>query len=661
MMIPDSMATTTQPGSASGSLREQIEQQKALAGVISRIRRPLDLNLIFEITATEVRQLLKADRVGVFRFDPAVRWQGEFVSEDVAPGLKSAIAAKVHDHCFGDQFAAHYAEGRIQAVADIYDAGLSHCHVEILSQFQVRANLAVPLLNGDILWGLLCVHQCSAPRSWQTSEIEFIKQIAEHFTVAIQQAEYIHRAQTQATQLAQAAQRQQALAATVDKIRQSLDLDTIFQTTTQEVRQLLAVDRVAIFRFNSDWSGEFVAESVAPGWIPLADVQPFIADVHLQETQGGRYSQHETFTVDDIYQQGLRDCHIALLDRLQAKAFIIVPIFEGDKLWGLMGAYQNTSSREWQAHEVELLAQIGTPLGVAIQQAELLGQTQRQAVELTQTLKALQQTQTQLIQGEKMAGLGQLVAGVAHEINNPINFISGNLTHIDTYTQNLLSLVRLYQAHYPIPEAEIEAQLEKIGLDFVMEDCPKLLDSMRMGTDRILHIVLSLRNFSRLDEAERKQVDLHEGIDSTLLILGHHLKATSKRPQIEVIKHYGALPRVECYPAQLNQVFLNILKNGIDALEASYQAQLQSQLRLEIHTEVSKNRAIVRIIDNGIGISEAVRPRIFDPFFTTKEPGQGTGLGLSISYQIVVQKHKGKLKCLPQVGQGTEFRIEIPL
>ena len=238
-------------------IQEQLEQQKALAGVIKLIRQPLDLQTIFQTTATEVRQLLKADRVAVFKFDIENDWEGEFVSEDVASDWDSVIAKKVHDHSFGKHFAVHYQQGRVQAVADIYAAGLSHCHADILAQFQVRANLVVPLLQENFLWGLLCVHQCSDIRNWKESEIEFIQLIAEHFTVAIQQAEYFRKLELQAAKLAQAAQRDKVIAQIVNKIRTQLDIEDIFQTTTQDIRELIQADRVAIFRFNPDWSGNF--------------------------------------------------------------------------------------------------------------------------------------------------------------------------------------------------------------------------------------------------------------------------------------------------------------------------------------------------------------------------------------------------------------------
>ncbi|MBX9257964.1 amino acid permease [Desmonostoc muscorum CCALA 125] len=280
---------------------------------------------------------------------------------------------------------------------------------------------------------------------------------------------------------------------------------------------------------------------------------------------------------------------------------------------------------------------------------------------------------SQLVQSEKMSSLGQLVAGVAHEINNPVNFIYGNINFASQYIEDLLKLLQLYQQYYPHPVPEIENKIEAIDLNFLITDLPNLLSSMEVGAERITEIVLSLRNFSRLDEAEMKAVNIHEGIDSTLMILENRLKAKPNSVGIEVIKEYGELPLVECYAGQLNQVFMNILANAIDALEESLVFSHSSfatdkglmtnnRGQIRIHTKLNKDKQVViRIADNGLGIPEDVQQRLFEPFFTTKPVGKGTGLGLSISYQIITQKHQGKLQCISTVGQGTEFVIIIPL
>jgi PAS domain S-box-containing protein len=299
----------------------------------------------------------------------------------------------------------------------------------------------------------------------------------------------------------------------------------------------------------------------------------------------------------------------------------------------------------------------------ALRQSE--AQLREKADQLEQALLELQETQIQLIQTEKMSSLGQLVAGIAHEINNPVSFIYGNIPHATQYTQDLLHLVELYRRHYPNPVPEIQAEAEAIDLDFLSEDLPKLMDSMQIGAERIRQIVLSLRNFSRRDQAASERVDLHQGIDNTLLLLQHRLKAKAGHPEIQVIKEYGDLPLVECYAGQVNQVFMNILSNAIDALEEARSTTQELRSRssmLRIRTELQDgNTVVIRMADNGPGIPPHVQQQIFDPFFTTKSVGQGTGLGLSISYQIVVEKHGGQLKCFSTPGEGTEFWIELPV
>jgi NO-binding membrane sensor protein with MHYT domain/signal transduction histidine kinase len=306
------------------------------------------------------------------------------------------------------------------------------------------------------------------------------------------------------------------------------------------------------------------------------------------------------------------------------------------------------------------------------------------ATQLELTLQTLRQTQAKLIQTEKMSSLGQLVSGVAHEINNPVSFIDGNLCYANEYIQDLLALVHLYQKHYPNPICEIQTFANTIGLEFLSEDLPKLLKSMEVGAERIREIVLSLRNFSRHDEAEMKQVDIHQGMDSTLLILQGRLKATGKHRAIEVVKEYGNLPVVECYAGQLNQVLMNILSNAIDALEevrvapsvsgqentrrtpcirirTSYLRCQDQHRQASIDGQPITDSVLIQIADNGSGMTEDVKAKLFDPFFTTKPVGKGTGLGLAISYQIVVEKHEGELGCDSEPGQGTEFWIKIPV
>ena len=301
----------------------------------------------------------------------------------------------------------------------------------------------------------------------------------------------------------------------------------------------------------------------------------------------------------------------------------------------------------------------------ALRLSEAIANNRAQQLEIA--LKELRETQSHLIHTEKLSSLGQMVAGVAHEINNPVSFIYGNISYASQYMTDLLQLVELYQKHYPQPTVEIQEYIENIDLEFVREDLLKILSSMKMGADRIREIVLSLRNFSRLDDSAKQPANIHEGIDNTLLILHSKLRAQSEYPEIRVIKDYGKLPLIECYAGQLNQVFMNLLSNSIDALEDAWNQKKRSgcsdwKPTISVRTEaINENSICIRITDNAIGMTEDVRLRLFDPFFTTKPMGKGTGLGLAISYRIVAEKHGGTLICRSVLGEGTEFAIEIPL
>ncbi|MEH1986155.1 sensor histidine kinase [Nostoc sp.] len=289
---------------------------------------------------------------------------------------------------------------------------------------------------------------------------------------------------------------------------------------------------------------------------------------------------------------------------------------------------------------------------------------------MTKTLIAknaeLQQIQTQLIHAEKVATLGQMTAGIAHEVNNPINFIAGNLNFIEQYFQEIVNLLELYQKYLPDPPSEIQNAIKTKDISYLLNDFSKIIQSMHLGTVRVTEIVSSLNKFSRYGEAGKKLANLHEGLETTLLILGHRLKSNAHRPTVKLIKEYGELPLIECYPGELNQVFMNLISNGIDAIEEIQKNQyFDEKFRhlgmIWIKTEAITEGVIIRIADNGSGISEANRTKIFDAFYTTKVIGKGTGLGLSIAYQIVVNNHRGKLSCHSTQGEGTEFVIELPI
>ncbi|MEB3883485.1 response regulator [Lyngbya sp. CCY1209] len=344
-----------------------------------------------------------------------------------------------------------------------------------------------------------------------------------------------------------------------------------------------------------------------------------------------------------------------------------------DKVKGLSLGAVDYITKPFQAEEV--LARINVHLQMRSltqelenRNSELERRVVERTAELTRALNDLRKFQLQLVQSEKMSALGQLVAGVAHEINNPIGFIEANLSHASLYVFDLLEHLQLYREALPAPPEKILDHGEAIDLDYLMEDLPKMIASMRVGTERIRNISLSLRTFSRADANEAVPFDLHQGIDSTLLILQHRLKANSDRPAIKVIKQYGNLPSVKCYPSQLNQVFMNLIGNGIDAIDCasagmSYEELEKNPHWIKITTQLGADgdSAVISIEDNGVGMSGEIQQKIFDYLFTTKPLGKGTGIGLAISRHIVEEKHRGHLSCSSQPNCGASFRITIPL
>lgn len=318
-----------------------------------------------------------------------------------------------------------------------------------------------------------------------------------------------------------------------------------------------------------------------------------------------------------------------------------------------------------QNHQLKQEVETRKATEAALQQlnCELENRVAERTQELSKALEDLKQAQLQMVQGEKLAALGQLVTGVAHEINNPINFIAGNISHASTYVQDILELLAAYQQAFPEGTPDIQEQAAEIDIEFLQEDLSKVMESMKVGAERIVGIVHSLCRFSHSHE-DVKSVDIHQGIDSTLMILNSRLKAQPDRPRIEVVKHYGELPLVNCYPGQLNQVFMNLLANAIDALEEGTQQRTLSAASPQIHistTVTANNQVVIKVADTGPGMTAEVQQQLFQPFFTTKPAGKGTGLGLSISHQVITEAHKGALKCYSSPGQGSEFTIQIPI
>jgi PAS domain S-box-containing protein len=483
-------------------------------------------------------------------------------------------------------------------------------------------------------------------------------------------------------QLREQAQREALLNRLSTQIRNSLDLDAILETTAQEIRRLLQIDRCQFA-----W---YCPHEAQPHWQVVKESRnrdfPDFTGCYAADMVGSladRLLNLEVLRIDDV--NTVSDPIFREFVRSRGYASVLtLPMQTPSGTIGVINCGHSQEARPWTDSEVELLKAVMAHLAIAINQAELYAasrqateQAQDKAAQLERTLRQLQRTQAQLIQSEKMSSLGQLVAGVAHEINNPVNFIYGNLAHAQEYFQDLMGLVQLYRTAFPNPPKVIKERIDEIDLDFLTSDLAKLHDSMKVGAERIREIVKSLRTFSRLDESESKAADIHTGIESALMILHNRLKTKPGYPPITVVKEYGELPLVECYPGQLNQVFLNLLANAIDALEEKAKLRKNTgepedypPLTLAIATGIVTQdspatpltpHAYIRITDNGIGMTPEVQQQLFYPFFTTKPVGKGTGLGLAISYQVVVEKHGGSLRCNSTPGEGAEFVVEIPL
>jgi PAS domain S-box-containing protein len=747
------------------------ERERLVGAIALKMHQSLKLDEILNTTVTEIRQFLASDRVLIYRFNPD--WSGGVAVESVGADWMPVLNTTIHDPCFGSYYAQLYQQGWVRAIANIYTADLTPCHMEFLARLQVVASLTVPILQGEKLWALLIVHHCRGERHWQSCEIELLQKLATQVAIALQQSELYSRVQVELIErqriereLRVSEERYRSVVTAMSEgiVLQQADgriitcnasAESILGLSVEQMQGKTSIDPCwqAIRKDGSPFPGELhpamvtlrtgePQSNVIMGiykpdgsliWISINSqplFQPGETKAHAVVTSFSditdrkhaekalRESEHKFRAVFDSVQDGiliaddngyfldanptacalLGLCKEELVGRSvtmfaeQQKALETQNLWQSFLVQGQIKGEFTFDLGDGTLRDIEysVIANFlpGRHLAVfhditdrkrtETALRKLSQQEREKAQQLEQALKALQRTQAKLVQNEKMVSLGQLVAGVAHEINNPTSFIYGNIYPASEYAQDLLHLVKLYAKHYPEPVAEIAEQIERIEPDFIAEDFPKLLASMKEGTHRISEIVQSLRNFSRLDEMDCKQVDIHEGIENTLFILKHRLTQQPECSEIQVIKEYGELPKIECYPGQLNQVFMNILSNAIDALEglvrwkvgsfensnqpSNVQTFKPSNPTIRIHTEViEENWVVIRIADNGPGLTAEVQSRIFDPFFTTKPPGKGTGLGLSISYQIVVDKHRGQLSCHSVLGLGAEFVIELPI
>ncbi len=659
------------------ALQNSMARQRALTEVVGKIRSSLNTDLILRTTCQEVCDLLKVERIGVFQFDD--NWNGQFVShfginDDIGTPWGSGDVST-----FGQQLVwedthlqetkgGRYRNNETFAVADIYQAGHTRCHLDILEQFKIRAYALAPIFVGNRLWGLLAAYHHSAPRQWDDVEVEFLAQVATQLGVAIKSAELLSETQTRADEQRYSAEQRQILFDVVVKIRDSLELQTILSTASQEVRRSLGADRVAVLSFDPDSDfcrGEFVAEDVVP--FLQSAMGEVVEDHHFGRTYAEAYAQGKMQVLADTHATKLVDCYGDLLNRFQVRAHIVAPLMAGERLLGLLCVHQCSQPRNWSDADVSFVSQVAAQLSVALQQVELLTQTKNKTEQLASTITDLQNAQLRIIQSEKMASLGQLIAGIAHEINNPVGFIQGNIDHADEYVQDLLKLINLYGRCTSEPSIELQETLKRLDVGFVAEDFPKLLSSMRLGTERISEFVESLRNFSRLDETQHKVADLHEGIESALMILQNRLDTSKRHPAIQLLKDYDDLPLVSCYPGQMNQVFMNLLSTLIDELNDYDRLRPLDDIArnpsiLRVSTQLKNNRWVAIILsNNGPGMTEEARASLFNSPLMDSTSGRMNRLGLPISYQIVTENHGGKLICKSSLGKGTGFVIEVPI
>jgi PAS domain S-box-containing protein len=658
--VTEQKAAQRQLQESEARFRKLAEQEALLNQLASNIRQSLDLDTILATTVQQIRELLQLDRCLFMWYLPNASpsvWAVQYEAKNA--DLPSLL------RLFPTDATGNYAEriANLEIIrVDDFETVTDPAEREFFNHIGFSSMLDIPVQTSSGKIGVICCSTSSTVRYWSDEEVELLVTVGNQLAIAINQAELYDKSRLAAAEASSAAMQQKLLNQLGSQIRASLDLDTILATTVQQIRDLLQLDRCLFIWYVSDaeipaW--DVVHEAKNDDLFSLVGYYP--ADV--TGTLAQKIAKSEIYQIDDV--ANLSDpIEREFFLQVGYKSLLDLPVKSAGGLVGVVGCVACREVRRWRQDEVDLLSAICDQLSIAIGQSELYTQSvdsariaREQTAQLEATLCELKLAQTQLVQAEKMSSLGQMVAGIAHEINNPVSFIFGNLTYTEEYTTNLMKLLQMYRDEYPEPPQAILEEIDELELDFLLDDLPKMLSSMQVGATRIRDIVRSLRNFSRLDESEMKNVNIHEGIDSTLMILEHRLKAQPDRAAIQIVKEYGELPLVECYAGQLNQVFMNIIANAIDAL----QEPRQNLAIIRIRTEVEGNFAAIRIADNGTGITDKVKQRIFDPFYTTKPIGSGTGMGLAISHSIIVEKHKGEIKCFSRVGKGTEFAIEIPI
>lgn len=634
-----------------------MQREQVMNKIIAQVHSSFDVQTVLDTTVAELRTVLGCDRVITYRLRSDLT--GKVIAESIDAPSRSVLHSEVHDPCVTPEWLEPYRQGKVSIVNDIYEREMTGCHQDMLIGFDIRSKMMVPIVVEGEIWGLLLTSERDRPRQWRPKEIELVRQLGVQVAIAVQQAQAHERAQSELDERRKAEQQLQKL---LDVTATKTGAD-FFPISVMQLTESLGVAHAILAERHGDRlrTLAFVADQVLQ---PTYEY-PIVGTPCEQVLQTGEFycsqSIQELFPEDsDLASLGaesylgfaMQDAqgdvvgHLCILDRK--------PLEHSERAEKLIRSFAARATAELERQKaidaLELLNQ------------ELEAKVAARTADLQASYQQLQDAQLQLIQSEKMSSLGQLVAGVAHEINNPVSFIYGNLKPCQEYIDDLSRLIALYQRHSPAPHPEISEFIETADIRYTLEDFPNLINSMQTGATRIQTIVQSLRTFSYAQQEGVKAFNIHNSIDNTLVILQNRLNGRAGKPAIEVVKNYGKLPLVECYGGLLNQVFMNLLVNGIDAIEEQHKVSPEYQGYLIITTTVVSSEKIeIKFRDNGIGMTPETQDKIFNPFFTTKPVGIGTGMGLSISYKIVTGDHQGQFYCSSVLGEGTEFVIELPV
>ena len=634
-----------------------MQREHVMNKIIAQVHSSLDVQTVLDTTVTELRTILECDRVITYRLRSDLT--GKVIAESIDDPSRSVLHSEVHDPCVTPEWLEPYRQGKVRIVDDIYETVMAICHQEMLTGFDIRSKMMVPIVVEGEIWGLILTSERDEPRQWQPEEIELVRQLGVQVAIAVQQAQAHERAQSELEERRKAEQQLQHL---LDATATKTGAD-FFASSVMQLTESLGVAHAILAERQGDTLrtlGLVVDQVLQPNY-EFQIVGTPCEQVLQAGTFHCRQGIQELFPNDsDLVKLGaesylgfaMKDSqgdivgHLCVLDRK--------PLEHSERAEKLIRSFAARATAELERQKaIDALERLNQDL-----EAKVAART----ADLQASYQQLKDTQLHLMQSEKMSSLGQLVAGVAHEINNPVSFIYGNLKPCLEYVNDLSTLIELYQKHYPTPHLEISDFIEAADIQYTLEDFPPLINSMQTGATRIKSIVQSLRTFSYAQQEGIKAINIHDNIDNTLVILQNRLNGRAGTPAIEVIQNYGELPLLRCYGGLLNQVFMNLLVNGIDAIEQKQKVSRDYRGCLTITTTaVSPEKIAIAIRDNGVGMTPEIQDKIFNPFFTTKPVGIGTGMGLSISYKIVTGDHQGQFYCSSVLGEGTEFVIELSI